>query len=61
MRLSAPTQMIFYVSIALAIISLVIRALVLAKVSMPLFPTGGYLILLVGYLVLLTGVTLKRA
>jgi hypothetical protein len=52
--------MIFYVSIALAIISLVIRALVFAKVSMPLFPTGGYLILLVGYLVLLAGVTLKR-
>jgi hypothetical protein len=51
--------MIFYISIALAIISVVIRALVFAKASMPFFPTGGYLILLVGYLVLLAGVTLK--
>jgi hypothetical protein len=58
MRLSAPTQMMFYISVALAVISVVIRALIFAKVSLPL-PTGGYLILLVGYLVLLVGVTLK--
>jgi hypothetical protein len=44
----------------LAIISVVLRALVYAKISTPIpFSTGGYLVLLVGYLLLLAGVTLK--
>jgi hypothetical protein len=62
MRLSQPTQMMFYISVALAVISIIIRALVFAKVSLPVsLPghTGGYLILLVGYLVLLAGVTFR--
>jgi hypothetical protein len=50
--------MMFYISVALAVISVIIRALIFAKVSLPV-PTGGYLILLVGYLVLLAGVTMK--
>ena len=52
--------MIFYISIALAVISVVFRALVYAKISMPIpLPTGGYLVLLVGYLVLLAAATFK--
>jgi hypothetical protein len=60
MRLSQPTQMIFYISVALAVISVVLRALVYAKIAMPItLPTGGYLVLLVAYLVLLAGVTFR--
>jgi hypothetical protein len=52
--------MIFYISIALAVISVVLRALVYAKISMPISPpTGGYLVLVVAYLVLLAGVTFR--
>jgi hypothetical protein len=60
MRLNQPTQMIFYISVALAVLSVVLRALVYAKISTPIpLTTGGYLVLLVGYLVLLAGVTFK--
>jgi hypothetical protein len=58
-RLTPPKHRIFYISIALAIISVVLRALVYAGIWTPLH-TGGYLVLLVGYLVLLAGNVLKR-
>ena len=59
-RLTPPTHTMFYISVALAIISVVLRALIYAGILSHI-PTGGggYVILLVGYLVLLAGVTLK--
>jgi hypothetical protein len=59
LRLSAPTNMMFYISAALAVISVVLRAM--AYTGHAIVHTGGYLVLLVGYLVLLAGVTLKGA
>jgi hypothetical protein len=56
-RLTPPTHMIFYISVALAIISVLLRAIVYEG-NLPI-GGGGYVILLVGYLVLLAGVTLK--
>jgi len=57
MRVSQPTEMMFYISVALAIISVVLH--VMAYMEIDIFPTTGYLILLVSYLVLLAGVTFK--
>jgi hypothetical protein len=46
----------FLVSVALAIATVVVRYLVYAGVEMPpAFPTGGFLLQLIGYLVLLAG------
>jgi hypothetical protein len=56
MLLTPPKQMTFYISVALAVIAVVARVLVYMDVDMPItFPTGGFLILLVGYVVLLAG------
>jgi hypothetical protein len=52
LRLTPPTHRVFYISVALAIISVALGALIVLGISNP-FHTGGYLILLVGYLVLL--------
>jgi hypothetical protein len=57
MRLTPPKQVTFYISVALAIISVVLRAMAITDIR-PL-PTGGYVVLLVAYLVLLASVTLK--
>ena len=54
-RLTPPTHIIFYISVALAIVAVVLRS----YRGSPLFHTGGYVVLLVAYLVLLAGVTLK--
>jgi len=43
----------FFISVALAVIAVVVRFH--KGMQMPLFPTGGFLILLIGYLVLLAG------
>jgi hypothetical protein len=59
LRLSAPTHMIFYISVALVVISVVLH--VMAYMGISTVPTTGYLILLVGYLVLLGGVTFSGA
>ena len=59
MRLSAPTQMMFYISVGLAIVSVVLHAMAYFGISK--VPTTGYLILVVGYLVLLAGVTFRGA
>jgi hypothetical protein len=55
MQLTPPRQLTFYVSVALAIVAVVVRFLAYKGMQMPLFPTGGFLILLIGYLVLLAG------
>ena len=55
MPLTPPKQLTFLISVALAIIAVVVRFLAYKGMQMPIFPTGGFLILLVGYLVLLVG------
>jgi hypothetical protein len=57
MRLTPPKQVTFYISVSLAIIAVVLRVMVISGVW--LLPTGGYFVLLVAYLVLLAGITLK--
>jgi hypothetical protein len=47
--------MTFLASVALAILAVVARVLVYMDIQMPIFPTGGFALLLVGYLVLLAG------
>jgi hypothetical protein len=59
-RLTPPTHAIFYISVALVIISVALRAFVVLGISTP-FHTGGYLVLLVGYLVLFAGNVLDAA
>jgi len=54
-RLTPPSQMTFLASVALAILAVVARVLVYMDIQMPIFPTGGFALLLVGYLVLLAG------
>jgi hypothetical protein len=56
MPLTPPKQVTFLISVALAVIAVVVRFLVYMNVEMPItFPTGGFLLLLLGYLVLLAG------
>jgi hypothetical protein len=47
----------FYISVGLAIISVVLH--VMAYMGISTIPTTGYLILLVGYLVLLAGTVFR--
>jgi hypothetical protein len=61
-RLTPPKQVTFYLSVSLALISLMIETM--AVTGLTLFPTGryffgGYLVLLWGYLVLVAGNALK--
>jgi hypothetical protein len=56
-RLTPPTHVAFYTSAALAIIAIVLRVMVWAGAA--ILPTGGFVIRLTGYLVLLAGVALK--
>lgn len=56
LRLTPPKQMTFLISVVLAVIAVVARSMIYMDVEMPItFPTGGFLILLFGYLVLLAG------
>ena len=56
MPLTPPKQVTLLISVALAVIAVVVRSLVYMNVEMPItFPTGGFLLLLIGYLVLLAG------
>ena len=50
-----PKQLTFLISVVLAVAAVVVRYLVYTGVEMPAFPTGGFLLLLLGYLVLLAG------
>ena len=54
--LTPPKQITFLLSLVLAIAAVVIRYLVYTGVQMPpLLPTGGFLLLLLAYLVLAAG------
>jgi hypothetical protein len=53
-QLTPPTQMTFYISVAAAIVAVVLRVLVYSGVATP-FHTGGFLVLLIGYLILIAG------
>jgi hypothetical protein len=53
--LTPPKQLTFLISVVLAVAAVVVRYLVYTGVEMPVFPTGGFLLLLLGYLVLLAG------
>jgi hypothetical protein len=54
--LTPPKQLTFLISLVLAIAAVVIRYLVYTGVQMPpLLPTGGFLLLLLAYLVLVAG------
>jgi hypothetical protein len=62
MRLTPPKQVTFCLSLSLALISVMLEAMAVTGVT--LFPTGGYLtggylVLLWGYLVLVAGNALK--
>lgn len=61
MRLTPPKQVTFYLSVSLALISVMIETM--AVTGLTLFPGryffGGYLVLLWGYLVLVVGNALK--
>jgi hypothetical protein len=59
MRLTPPTHNVFYISVALAVISVLLAAFVYTGHSIPLHGGGAYLVLLIGYLVLLAGNALK--
>jgi hypothetical protein len=52
LRLTAPRLVTFYVSVVLVVVALVIH---FANIKLPIFPTHGFALLLVGYLVLLAG------
>jgi len=56
LNLSAPMQVTFIISVVLAVIAVVVR---FAGLDLPVLPTHGFLILLLGYLVLLAGNMLR--
>jgi hypothetical protein len=58
LSLSAPTKLTFFVSIALAVVAVLIH---FGNIRLPIFPTQGFLMLLAGYLVLLAGNLLTGA
>ena len=61
-RLTPPKQLTFLISVALAIAAVVVRYVVYTGVQMPpAFPTGGFLLLLVAYLVLVFGNLIEGA
>ena len=55
MQLTAPNLMVVYLSVVLAVIAVVVRYLAYSGKELPQFPTGGFLLLLAAYLVLLAG------
>ena len=59
MRLTPPTHNVFYISVALAVISVLLAAFVYTGHSIPLQMGAAYLVLLVGYLALVAGNALK--
>ena len=60
--LTPPKQLTLLISVALAIAAVVVRYVVYTGVQMPpAFPTGGFLLLLVAYLVLVFGNLIEGA
>ena len=52
-RLTPPKQLTFGISVVLAFIAVVLRYMAYAEIAV--VPTGGFLTLLIGYLVLVAG------
>ena len=61
--LTPPKQMTFLISVVLALAAIVVRYLVYTGVRglPPFLPTGGFLLLLVAYLVLVVGNVVEGA
>ena len=60
--ITPPKQVTFLISVVLALAAIVVRYLVYTGVQMPPFlPTGGFLLLLVAYLVLVVGHVVEGA
>ena len=57
LELSAPKNVTFIVSVVLAVVAVVVR---FANIELPVFPTHGFVILLLGYLVLAAGTVLRN-
>jgi hypothetical protein len=55
MQITPPKQMTLLISAALVVVAVVVRFLAYKGTQMPFFPAEGFLLLLVGYLVLLAG------
>jgi hypothetical protein len=51
-ELTAPTRVTFLISVVLVVVALVIH---FANIKLAIFPTHGFAMLLLGYLVLLAG------
>jgi hypothetical protein len=51
-EITPPTRVTLIISVVLAVVAAVIH---FARIELPVFPTHGFLILLLGYLVLLAG------
>jgi hypothetical protein len=57
LALTPPKKVTFLISVALAVVAVVLRFL--AYMGIDVFHTGGFVILLLGYLVLLAGNALR--
>jgi hypothetical protein len=55
-ELTPPTKVTFIISVVLAVVAVVVR---FANIELPIFPTHGFLMLLLGYLVLAAGNVLR--
>ena len=54
-RLTPPKTEIFLASVTLAIIALVARVLISFDIPAPIFPTGGFILLAIAYVLILAG------
>jgi hypothetical protein len=54
--LTPPTKVTFIISVVLAVVAVVVH---FANIELPVFPTHGFVILLLGYLVLVAGNLLR--
>jgi hypothetical protein len=58
-HLSPPRTEIFLASVTLAIIALVGRVLISFDIPAPVFPTGGFVLLAIAYVLILAGNVFK--
>ena len=58
-HLSPPRTEIFLASVTLAIIALVGRVLISFDIPTPVFPTGGFVLLAIAYVLILAGNVFK--
>jgi hypothetical protein len=55
-ELTAPRKVTFIISVILAVVAVVVH---FANIELPIFPTHGFMILLLGYLVIIAGNVLR--